>query len=103
MLNADIIEFINSFNYDIKKTNNARWIDQKYIPDVISIVADCILEFTNYDENIIFKISDIWLNEYTKQNVMMIFAKPSTDLNETSNEYDKFFAQPINLLTYRVF
>ncbi|KAA6233859.1 hypothetical protein FMM56_02815 [Campylobacter sp. LR264d] len=59
MLNADIIEFINSFNYDIKKTNNARWIDQKCIPDVISIVADCILEFTNYDENIIFKISDI--------------------------------------------
>ncbi len=100
MQNEQIIDFLNSYNYDIRESNNARWIDQKCTCDVISIIADCILEYTNYDINNEFCISDIWLNKYTETNVKMIFSKPETTSDHARNEYDKFFSQPINFLAY---
>ena len=100
MQNQQIIDFLNCYDYDIRKTHNARWIDQKCTCDVLSIVADCILEFTNYDTNTEFTIRDIWDNSYTRENVMAIFSKPDTNSQYANNEYDKFFSQPINLLAY---
>ena len=44
-----VIDFLNKYNYDIRQSKNARWIDQKCTPDVISIIADCILEYTEYN------------------------------------------------------
>ena len=41
----DIINFLNQRDYDLRKSNNGRWIDQKCAADVVSIVADCILEY----------------------------------------------------------
>ena len=98
--NQQIINFLNAYDYDIRKTQNARWIDQKFTCDVLSIVADCILEFTNYDTNTEFTIRDIWDSPYTRENVRAIFAKPDTTSPYANNEYDKFFSQPINLLAY---
>lgn len=95
-----ITNFLNAYDYDIRKSHNARWIDQKCTCDVLSIIADCILEYTNYNMNIEFSISDIWQSEYTNQNVVAIFSKPSTDSTFARNEYDKFFSQPINLFAY---
>ena len=95
-----IIDFLNTYDYDIRKTRNARWIDQKCTCDVLSIIADCILEFTNYDTQKQFCISDIWQSEYARDNVVAIFSKPDTNSNLAKNEYDKFFSQPINLLAY---
>ena len=41
-----IIEnYLNEIDLDIRKTNNARFMDQKVTPDVLSIIADSILEF----------------------------------------------------------
>lgn len=99
-MQQEIIEFLNSYDYDIKKSHRARWIDQKCTCDVLSIIADCILEYTNYNTEKQFSISDIWQSEYTKQNVVAIFSKPHTDFTLARNEYDKFFSQPINLLEY---
>ena len=45
MTDNEIIEFLNNKNYDIRIHNNARWIDQKCTPDVICIVADCIINY----------------------------------------------------------
>lgn len=95
-----IINFLKYYDYDVRKSQNARWIDQKCTCDVLSIIADCILEYTNYDIQKQFSISDIWQSEYAKQNVVAIFSKPSTDSRFARNEYDKFFSQPINLFTY---
>ena len=39
-----ILKFMDHYNYDIRKSHNARWIDQKCTPDVLCIIADCILE-----------------------------------------------------------
>ena len=49
-----IINFLNAHNYDVRISKNARWIDQKCTPDVISIIADCILEYTNHNTEIEF-------------------------------------------------
>ncbi len=100
MKESQIINFLKLSDYDIRKTQNARWIDQKCTPDVLSIVADCILEFTQYSIKKSFSVKDIWNNPYTNENVKMIFSKPDLNSNFSKNEYDKFFSQPIKLLAY---
>lgn len=94
-------DFLNSKDYDIRKTNNARWIDQKCTPDVVTIIADCILEYTSDDKNKdIFSSMDIWHNNYTVVNVEDIFKKPSPKSKAAKSEYDKFFQQPMEMLSY---
>ncbi|WP_120993912.1 restriction endonuclease [Helicobacter pylori] len=100
MKEQQIIDFLKLRNYDIRKTQNARWIDQKCTPDVLSIVADCILEFTQYNIEKSFSIRDIWDSPYTNENVKMIFSKPDLNSDFSMHEYDKFFSQPIKLLAY---
>jgi len=80
---------------------NARWIDQKCTPDVISTIADCIIEFNKaQNTNEYFSSLDIWHNQYTIQNVEAIFRKPNANLNSARNEYDKFFQQPMEMFAY---
>lgn len=98
--NETIINFLNLSDYDIKKSKNARWIDQKCTGDVISIVADCIVEYVNNNGvDVCFTVKDIWFSEYAKENVMELFSKPDPK-KKANNEYNKFFGQPINLLAY---
>jgi len=93
-----IKKFMAHYNYDIRITHNARWIDQKCTPDVLCIIADCILEFVNSNpEKEYFSSLDIWHNEYTVQNVESIFKKPNPDQEKARNEYDKFFQQPMEM------
>ncbi|WQY72782.1 restriction endonuclease [Helicobacter pylori] len=100
MKEQQIIDFLKLRNYDIRKTQNARWIDQKCTPDVLSLVADCILEFTQCNIGKSFSIRDIWDSPYTNENVKMIFSKPDLNSDFSMHEYDKFFSQPIKLLAY---
>ena len=93
-----IENLLNSKDYDIRKSHNGRWIDQKCTADMINIIADCIDNFVDKDKNLEFTIKDIWNSEYVKENVASIFGKPSTDNSSAKNEYDKFFSQPIKLL-----
>jgi len=93
-----IKKFMAHYNYDIRITHNARWIDQKCTPDVLCIIADCILEFVNSNpEKEYFSSLDIWHNEYTVQNVESIFKKPNPDQEKARNEYDMFFQQPMEM------
>ena len=96
-----IIDFLNSHNYDVRVSGNARWIDQKCTPDVLTIIADFIIEFTSSNpEQEYFSSMDIWHNEYTKQNVEAIFKKPNPDIEMARSEYDKFFQQPMEMFSY---
>lgn len=97
-MNEKIQSFLNEHNYDIRKTRNARWIDQKCTMDVLSVVADCILEAVTDDKSE-FVVADIWKNRYTIDNVQAIFNKPNPE-SKATNEYDKWFGQPIKLLGY---
>lgn len=96
----NIEQFLSQFDYDIRKTNNARWIDQKCTYDVLSIIADCILEYVGDDLSKEFTVSDIWHNDYTRDNVLEIFSKPDTESKKAKSEYDKYFGHQIKLLGY---
>lgn len=96
MNSKHIQDFLQNQNLDIRVTNNARFMDQKCTPDVVSTVAECIQNYP--DES--FCVKDIWESEFASKTVTRFFQKPNT-LNQTSsNEYDKFFGQPIKLLEY---
>lgn len=94
-----IKDFLEKHNYDIRENHNARWIDQKCTMDVLSVVADCIIEFLGDNIDKTFTTKDIWFSEYTVENVQDIFNKPDPTKKAT-NEYDKWFGQPLKLLGY---
>ena len=97
MKNLVIEQFLEEHDYDIRKTHNARWIDQKCTMDVLCLVADCIVEYISISPKKTFTVKDIWHNRYTVENVQNIFNKPNPN-KMASNEYDKYFGQPIKLL-----
>lgn len=98
----DLKAFLSQKNYDVRISGNARWIDQKCTPDVLTIVADCIINFLEEkkDKNMVFTSMDIWRSSYARDNVLSIFKKPDPDNKKAKNEYDKFFQQPMELLSY---
>ena len=98
LTNTDITEFLNKYDYDIRKTGNARWIDQKCTPDVITIISDCIYNFHLNNSEKFFTSSDIRFSDYARSNVVEIFKKPEVDSDKAEHEYDKFFQQPMELL-----
>lgn len=97
MDNQQIQEFLDKHDYDVRKTHNGRWIDQKCTMDVVCLVSDCIIEYTSNRSSKEFTVNDIWYNDYTVDNVQQIFSKPDPT-EKASNEYDKYFGQPIKLL-----
>lgn len=97
MDNETIQQFLDEHDYDIRKTHNGRWIDQKCTMDVVCLVADCIVEYIRGRDDKTFTVNDIWYNDYTIENVQQIFSKPDPS-QKASNEYDKYFGQPIKLL-----
>lgn len=97
MDSTTIQQFLDEHDYDVRKTHNGRWIDQKCTMDVVCLVSDCIVEYTGSRPNKTFTVNDIWYNDYTVRNVRQIFSKPDP-AKKASNEYDKYFGQPIKLL-----
>jgi hypothetical protein len=97
---SDITDFLSQYNYDIRKSHNARWIDQKCAADVITIVSDCILQYVDCNSDKLFTSMNIWHDKYTVTNVEEIFKKPSPNEEKARNEYDKYFQQPMEMLAY---
>lgn len=94
----EVIDFCNSYNYDIRKSGNGRWIDQKCTADVITIIADSIFNFVQHNKNEKFTTQDIWHSQYSIENVQEVFKKPGVVSEAARNEYDKFFQQPMELM-----
>ncbi|MDY4748022.1 MAG: hypothetical protein SO251_04400, partial [Candidatus Fimisoma sp.] len=86
----DIIDFFRQNNYDLRKSHNGRWIDQKCAADVVSVVSDCIYNYNSQNKGQLFTTLDIWHYDYTVENVEAIFMKPGVESNAAKNEYDKF-------------
>lgn len=97
-MNIKIADFFSSFDFDIRKTKDARFIDQKVTPDVLSFVSECIIELLQNNTNEDFTINDIRYSDYANELVTEIFGKPG--IKKAENEYDKFFSQPIKMLAY---
>jgi len=88
---------------DIRKQapGYSRFMDQKVTPDVLSFIADCILNHLDgKPSSTTFTIKDIWKSEYFIKNTVAFFGKPSPSNKSASAEYDKFIAQPIKALAF---
>lgn len=94
-----INEHLGNFDFDVRKSRDARFMDQKVTPDVLCIVADCVSNFVA-DREIEFTKDDIWEDEYFNSNVKAIFNKPDAQNETTRQEYDKFTSQPLRTLAY---
>lgn len=95
-----IVDFCNQYDYDIRKTCNGRWIDQKCAADVVTVIADCIYNYALEDADGVFTTADIWHYNYAVDNVEAIFKKPGVEHRAARSEYDKFFQQPMEMLAY---
>lgn len=98
-MKSQIIEFFSHFDFDVRKSKDARFMDQKVTPDVLCIIADCVLNYTA-GRDIEFTKNDIWYDSYFNTNVKAIFNKPDTKNETTRQEYDKFTSQPLRTLAY---
>lgn len=100
-MNLELIRrHLDRINLDIRIRKDARWIDQKCTPDVVCIIADCVINFVENTGATTFTVADIWNSPYFTQNVMELFSKPHPDNPAASSEYDKFIQQPLRMLAY---
>lgn len=95
-----IIKYLDKYNFDIRVSKDARFMDQKVTPDVLCIVADCIINYIDNTSNKEFTSSGIWKYDYSNENVMDIFGKTNVNNPKAKNEYNKFFQQPLKALSY---
>lgn len=95
-----IKEYLHKFDLDVRKSGDARFMDQKCTPDVVSTIADCVINFVGNEKNKQFTVSDIWESQYFIKNVKAIFNKPLATNPTTNSEYDKFIQQPLRMLAY---
>jgi hypothetical protein len=87
-------------DFDVRKSGDARFMDQKVTPDVLCIIADCVLNHVADRIDFEFTKDDIWNSKYFNINVKSIFNKPDTTNKTTKQEYDKFTSQPLRMLAY---
>ena len=99
-MKEEIRNYLNNLDLDVRKIGSARFMDQKCTPDVVCAVAECILEYTNENENLSFTKDDIWHSAYANELIQESFTKPDLSEESVNSEYDKFFAQPMKLLAY---
>lgn len=95
-MKKEIEEHLFELNLDIRISKYSRFFDQKVQPDVLSAVSESILECCNKNRD--FSINDVRQCDYSNELVTEIFNKP--EIKKAENEYDKFFSQPIKMLTY---
>jgi len=93
-----IINYLNLFDLDVRKSHDARFVDQKCTPDIVCFMADCVMNMVATKP--IFVINDIWNTQYFIQNSRVIFNKPWANDKKAYNEYNKVLSQPLKLLAY---
>lgn len=90
--------YLDQFDLDIRKSHDARFVDQKCTPDIVCFMADCVLNMIATKP--VFVINDVWETQYFIQNTRVIFNKPWANSKEAYNEYNKVLSQPLKLLAY---
>ena len=99
-IDIKINRLLEQMNFDIRSSKDARFMDQKVTPDVLNIIAECIIQFSEKSNKKEFSTKEIWESDYANENVKNIFNKPDVFNKTAQSEYDKFFAQPLRMLAY---
>jgi len=97
-MREEINTYLNQFDLDIRKSRDARYVDQKCTPDIVCFMADCVINMIATKPK--FAISDIWASQYFIENSRVIFNKPLANNKSVHNEYNKVLSQPLKLLAY---
>ncbi len=97
-MRENIIRYLSNFDLDVRKSQDARFMDQKCTPDVVCFIADCIINTIGVDNE--FTVSNIWDAQYFIKNARAIFNKPLPTNPKARHEYDKFIQQPLRMLAY---
>ena len=92
-----ISNYLRQYDLDVRKSGDARFMDQKCTPDVVCFIADCLI---NLDPQGEFTVQDVWDMQYFIKNASAIFGKPSPKNESARHEYDKFIQQPLRMLAY---
>lgn len=93
-----INEYLSQFDLDIRKSHDARFVDQKCTPDIVCFMADCVMNMVATKP--VFVINDVWETQYFIRNTRVIFNKPWANDKKAYNEYNKVLSQPLKLLAY---
>lgn len=99
-MEKQIKEYFKKFNLSVKKSRDARFIDQKVTPDVLAFISDCILNYVCDDIKREFTVKDIWNSHYFLNNIKAFYNKPDAKGGDVSREYNKFIGQPLKTLSY---
>lgn len=101
-MNEIIDSHLKKLRLDLRKKGwgYSRYMDQKVTPDVLSFIADCVINFIGSDIARKFTRYDIWESHYFEKNIRAFFGKPSPTNKTVSREYDKFIGQPLKMLAY---
>ena len=94
----ELKKYFSRKNLDLRKTKFSRVFDQKLTPDVVSFMAECILNLPKDKKE--FFVKDIWDLDYFIKNAMAVFNKPSPTNKKAKHEYDKFIQQPLLMFSY---
>jgi len=95
-------EYFATINLDIRKQNPgySRFMDQKVTPDVMRLVAECIIAKIGNKPDRAFSASEIEHSQYFSRNVAREFSKPVPGEKSTESEYDKWPSQIIQTLRF---
>lgn len=94
-----INDYLNKFDLDVRKSHDARFMDQKCTPDVVCFIADSVINtITNVEKT--FTVNDIWHSQYFIKNAKAVFNKPLPTNDTARHEYNKFIQQPLRMLGY---
>ena len=93
----EISKYLNQFDLDVRKSGDARFMDQKCTPDVVCFIADCLMNLNPQSE---FTVQDVWDMQYFIKSASAIFGKPNPKNASARHEYDKFIQQPLRMLAY---
>lgn len=89
---------LSKVNLDIRKMEDARFLDQKCTPDVIAFIADCVMNLAT--DGRWFTVRDIWDSQYFANGIKLIYGKPDPSDETAEKEYDKIIRQPLRLFDY---
>ena len=99
-MEKQIKDHLLKYNLDVRKSRNARFMDQKVTPDILSFIADCIINLAVDDKGKKFTAKDIWNSQYFLSNIKAFYNKPDVTEEEVKHEYDKLIQQPLKTLSY---
>jgi hypothetical protein len=99
LTNQDFQKLLTGKKLDIRKIKHQIGDQKSSCFDVIEIIAECVIHFTQESPKKKFTSKELRGNNFSDKTVRENLGKPTTK-NMKSNEYDKFFQQPLKVLTY---